>query len=113
MPISKRKVVLNTVTLSTPDDFTYFESYINYLTKLREDLIDSTTAVSKVYLEMDYEYSYDDIKEYTVKVVREESDKEYRLRTRTEDQKRKDADKIKKAQELKLLEELKAKYPEN
>ena len=113
MPISKRKVVLNTVILSTPDDFTDFESYINYLTKLREDLIDSATSLNKVYLEMDYEYSYDDIKEYTVKVVREESDEEYYLRTRTEDQKRKDADEIKKAQELKLLEELKAKYPEN
>ena len=113
MTISKREVVINTVTLSTPDDFTYFENYIDYLTELREDLINSTTLPNKVYLEMGYEYSYDDIKEYTVKVVREESDEEYYLRTRTEDQKRKDADKIKKAQEIKLLEDLKAKYPEN
>ena len=111
MKLNKIRVKVDEVILQTPDDFAYLEDYVCYLTNLQNTLIESST--DKVYLSLSYEYNWDDEKCHTVKVLRYESDEECYLRTRTEEQKRKDMEMTKRNNELKMLEELKAKYPEH
>lgn len=111
MKLNKIMVKVDEVTLRAPDDFSYLGDYVCYLTDLQNALIESST--DKVYLSLDYEYNWNDERCPTVKVLRYESVEECYLRTRTEEQKRKDNDLAKRDNELKMLGELKVKYPDH